>query len=406
MAHEVETMAFTGELPWHGLGNEVSNTMTSSEMLEASGCNWEVQLTQNHYPSDHAHKAGEAVPESYFIERTSDGSILGPYVAGSQYKCFQNSELFDFFTPFIDDGSMFLHTAGSLFGGKKVWCMATTNEGFTLGQDDEVVNNLLFTINHTGMEANSALLTPIRVVCNNTMRMALNGAGDVVKHNHKTPFDAEAMKVALGMASEQFGEFEEFAKAMAKKVLTGAEELEFFKYVFGGKEREGSNGEVIHSEGVRKALAYNRGQEFKALGTSSSTGKRSGPTKQELAEKNEELARSMQELIDDIKAGKSIDALKLDQELISEPVPTETVTVSPSSSSSTPGVVNPGFDKESAKGTLWGSFQTVMFMADHKPVRDYGDENRLDRAFYGASGNAADIKTKATNKSLELLEVA
>ena len=114
----------------------------------------------------------------------------------------------------------------------------------------------------------------------------------------------------------------------------------------------------------------------------------------------------MKELIDDIKAGKRIDALKLDQELISEPVPTETVTVSPSSSSSTPGVVNPGFDKESAKGTLWGSFQTVMFMADHKPVRDYGDENRLDRAFYGASGNAADIKTKATNKSLELLEVA
>ena len=425
MSHEIETMAFTGELPWHGLGNEVSNTMTSSEMLEASGCNWEVQLTQNHYPSDHAHKAGEAVPESYFIERTNDGSILGPYVAGSQYKCFQNKELFDFFTPFIDDGSMFLHTAGALFGGKKVWCMATTNEGFTLGSDDTVVNNLLFTINHTGMEANSALLTPIRVVCNNTMRIALDGANDIVKHNHKTPFDAEAMKVALGMASEQFGEFEKFAKAMAKKVLEGSEELEFFKYVFGGKEREDASGKVIPSEGVRKALAYNRGQEFQALNASNNNnGKRGGPTKQELAEKNEHLARTMQEFIDDIKAGKNIDALKLDQALISEPVPTETVTtetvsddgkslsttvtVSPSSSSSssTPGVVNPGFDKESARGTLWGGFQTVMFMADHKPVRDYGDDLRLDRAFYGSSNGGNDLKTKATKKALEILEAS
>ena len=132
----------------------------------------------------------------------------------------------------------------------------------------------------------------------------------------------------------------------------------------------------------------------------------------------------MQEFIDDIKAGKNIDALKLDQALISEPVPTETVTtetvsddgkslsttvtVSPSSSSSssTPGVVNPGFDKESARGTLWGGFQTVMFMADHKPVRDYGDDLRLDRAFYGSSNGGNDLKTKATKKALEILEAA
>ena len=54
---------------------------------------------------------------------------------------------------------MYLHTAGSLYGGQKVWCMASTKEGFTLDGDDEIVNNLLFTISHTGKHANSALNT-------------------------------------------------------------------------------------------------------------------------------------------------------------------------------------------------------------------------------------------------------
>ena len=149
MSHEIETMAYAGEVPWHGLGVPVDNDMTPAEMMTAAGLDWEVSLTANHYPPDHATHAGEPVPNSHFIERSNDGSILGEYVAGTMYKPFQNQDLFEFFKPFIDDGSMFLHTAGSLFGGRKVWCMATTNEGFTLGKDDQVNNNMLCTIAHT-----------------------------------------------------------------------------------------------------------------------------------------------------------------------------------------------------------------------------------------------------------------
>ena len=264
--HEIESFAFANEVPWHGLGNQVSNEMSAQEMLEASGCDWEVQLTQNHYPPNHPTHPSEPVPKSYFIERMSDGSILGEHVVGTAYTPFQNIEMFNFFQEFLDKNQMYLHTAGSLYNGKKVFCMATTKEGFTLGKNDTVVNNLLFTINHTGTEANSALITPIRVVCANTMRLAMDrGKKDVVKHSHKVEFDAESMKTALGISSEQFGKFEEFAIAMAKRVLTGTEEIEFFRYVFGGKERE-QDGKLIQPEGVRKALAYNRGQEFRALG--------------------------------------------------------------------------------------------------------------------------------------------
>ena len=391
MSHEIETMAYAGEVPWHGLGEEVSNEMSPTEMMAAAGVDWEVQLTANHYPPDHTHLASQPVPDSHFIERTNDGAILGEYVAGTQYKTFQNKDLFEFFAPFIDDGSMFLHTAGSLFGGRKVWCMATTNEGFTLGGDDQVNNNLLFTIAHTGKDANSALLTPIRVVCNNTMRLAMQGSDDIVTHNHKVPFDADAMKVALGISSENFGKFEELAKAMAKKVLKGEEEIEFFKYVFGGKERVGDNNVVIRSEGVRKAMAYYRGQPFAALAS-----KTKSVTKKELSERNASQAATLQELIDSIKAGKDIDVKAIESKR-DDAVEVEVEPVNDDA------VINPGWDLESSEGTLWGAYQTVMYMADHKPVRNYGDDIRLDRALYGAPSGGVDVKGKAHEKALDLV---
>ena len=373
MSHEVETMAFAGETPWHGLGNPINNDLTPAEMMEAAGCNWEVALNNNCYPADHPHHASEAIENSNFIERTSDGAILGHYVAGD-YKPVQNAELFNFFEEFINDGKMYLHTAGSLFGGQKVWCMASTKEGFTLDGDDEIVNNLLFTISHTGKHANSALNTPVRVVCANTMRLAMDHSDDIIKHNHRAPFSAEALKVALGVSSQSFGELEELAKAMARRSLSGAEETDFFRTIFGGKERTDESGKVTYSEGVRKALAYNRGQEFNPANSSRKITKDA-----EIALLNEQVKL--------LVAGKTLDTLAMDKELVSDP------SLS----------VNMGWDKPSAKGTLWGAFNTVTYMTDHKPVRDFGADNRLDKAFYGTGTN--DLKTKAMDTAKELLTV-
>ncbi len=376
MSHEVETMAFAGATPWHGLGQPVNNEMSPTEMMTAAGCDWEVALTSNHYPPDHQHHAGEPIENSNFIERTSDGKILGEYVAGD-YKPVQNVELFEFFDEFINNGSMYLHTAGSLFGGQKVWCMASTKEGFYLGdqQQDEVVNNLLFTISHTGKHANSALNTPVRVVCANTMRFALAGADEIITHNHRAVFDPDALKVALGVSSKNFGELEEFAKACAKRALKGEEEIDFFKTVFGGKEKIEDSGKVVQSEAVRKAMAYFRGQEF----SSNADKKR---------ETKDATIAKLKEQVEALVAGKSIEDISGgDRDLANEPT----------------AAVNAGWDLPSANGTLWGAFNTVTYMSDHKPVRDHGADNRLNKAFYGDSGR--DTKTIAYNKAKELLNV-
>ena len=387
MTHEVETMAYAGAVPWHGLGTEISNDLNPVQMMQAAGLDWRVDMTANHYPPDHAHKAGQPVPDSHFIERTSDGAILGEKVVGTQYKLFQNEELFEFFAPFIDDGSMFLHTAGSLFGGRKVWCMATTKEGFTLGKDDQVNNNLLFTIAHTGLHANSALLTPIRVVCNNTMRLALDNSNEIVTHNHKVPFDAEVMKVALGISSENFGRFEEAAKAMAQKVLDSDEEIEFFKYVFGGKQKVVDNNVVQQSVGVRKAMAAFRGQQF-------ATKPRKVETKAELAEGKADALATIEDMIASLRAGNTPDfrAIEAKRHDIDEDI------------AEVDAIINPGHNMESAKGSLWGAYQAVMWITDHAPVRQLKDDGsqRLDNALYGPQ-SGSDHKAKAYTKALELV---
>ena len=373
MSHEVETMAFAGAVPWHGLGQPVSNEMSPLQMMDAARCNWEVALTPNHYPPEHVHHGGDPIEDSNFIERVSDGTILGEYVKGD-YKPVQNIELFEFFEEFINDGTMYLHTAGSLFGGQKVWCMASTKEGFYLGdqQQDEVVNNLLFTISHTGKHANSALNTPVRVVCANTMRLAMSDADDIVTHNHRAVFNPEALKVALGVSSQKFGELEEFAKACAKRALSGEEQIDFFKNVFGGKERIEDSGAVVQSEAVRKAMAYFRGQEFSAA-----------PNRKET--KDAQIAK-LQETVEALQSGKIIEDISAgDRDIASEPDST----------------INAGWDLPSANGTLWGAFNTVTYMSDHKPIRDHGADNRLNNAFYGGTGR--DTKTIAYNKAKELL---
>ena len=251
--------------------------------------------------------------------------------------------------------------------------MASTKDAFTLDGDDEIVNNLLFTISHTGKHANSALNTPVRVVCANTMRLAMGRADDIVRHNHRAVFDADALKVALGVSSENFGELEELAKAMAKRSLEGDEEVNYFQTIFGGKERVDDNGKIIRSEAVRKAMAYFRGQEF-------------APTTARKETKDAQLARQ-QEFIDAVMSGTSVDEIKMEPELVSEPSKE----------------INMGWDKPSARGTLWGAFNTVTYMSYHKPVRDFGQDSRLDKAFYGSGPN--DLKTKAMTAAKELIAV-
>ena len=377
MVHAVENMAFVGDVPWHGLGTQISADMPLDEIQAAAGLDWTVKLEANHKAD------GSPIDASYYIERESDGQILGKCVTEA-YLPVQNSTMFEFFQPFVDAGSLYVHTAGSLFDGAKVWAMATPNEGFTLDGDDTVVSNLVFTLDHSGMRANSCLFSPIRVVCNNTWTLAKNTASQIVKHNHKVPFDADVMVTALGMFQSEFSQFEELAKKMAAKVLTGEEEIDFFRTVFGGKETVDNSGKVTHSIAVRKALLLARGQEYNPSNRTNDAKLK----KQQLAA----LEQLMQEAV---SAGTTtIDLSGLP----------DTIGNFDHKNEEAP-IINAGHDLKSARAdndriTLWGAFQTVTNIIDHNPIKDTGPDKRLDAALYGGQRNNKSI---ALDKAQELV---
>ena len=118
MAHAVETMAYAGEVPWHGLGKEVLPDLTPEQMLYEAGLDWSVSKIPAF-----AEVNGEkvAVGKSALV-RSSDDKVLD--VVGDDWNPVQNAEAFGFFADFVGEGNMEMHTAGSLNGGKMVWALS------------------------------------------------------------------------------------------------------------------------------------------------------------------------------------------------------------------------------------------------------------------------------------------
>ena len=142
MAHEVETMAYAGQTPWHGLGVPVNNDLTPDQMMVKAGLDWEVEKV------DAFVRVGnqEIRTGQQALVRSSDNKILTN--VGENWNPVQNKDAFNFFTEFVMSGDMDMHTAGSLRGGQMVWALAKTNESFDVFGEDKVDSYLLFSNPH------------------------------------------------------------------------------------------------------------------------------------------------------------------------------------------------------------------------------------------------------------------
>ena len=166
MAADVETMFYTREKPWHGLGVEVADALSSAEALAASGLDWKVVqkkiLTED----------GDPVPGFKANVRDSDEKVLG--IVSDRYRVVQNEEAFAFTDKLLGEGVRY-ETAGSLNGGRRVWVLARMpREYIMLG--DRVSPYMVFSNTHDGSGAVRVAMTPVRVVCSNTLNLALSGA--------------------------------------------------------------------------------------------------------------------------------------------------------------------------------------------------------------------------------------
>ncbi|MBE5965297.1 MAG: DUF932 domain-containing protein, partial [Lachnospira sp.] len=166
MAANVETMFYVREKPWHGLGTRVEMAQTSEEALRLSGLDWTV-LQESIYTDD------GAVIDGYKANvRDSDRRVLG--VVTDRYRIVQNSEAFAFTDELFGNGVRY-ETAGSLQEGKKVWLLARLPREYIIS-GERISPYLVFSNTHDGSGAVKVAVTPIRVVCNNTLNLALSTA--------------------------------------------------------------------------------------------------------------------------------------------------------------------------------------------------------------------------------------
>ena len=367
--------------PWHAKETN-PNTFPAgapiSQIAEAAGLNYRVALYPNHRID------GSRINDSHYIAiddgTPQGGDITGPYVvagpyneATGQYKHYtpvqpeQTQELAEILQ---DRHGFKIITAGGLFNRAVCFIQCLGEDTFTLPGHDEVKSSLLITTDFTGVAANKIVACDTRVVCDNTRQAALS-EGDIIKHDHKTPFDLEALEAAIGLNRESFGDYAEAAAAMARTALNTAGALEFFRTVFGGKQRIGDNGKVIDSVAVRRAMAFHTGQEFKALGKDTPPSEVAAAVDDRLSQ----IARN-------VRTG-------LPSDIVTDPDP----------------VINPGHDLESASGTVWGAYNTITNMADQRPTKSKGIQHQISSHLLG-TGTGGAIKRKAYKEALALIDAA
>lgn len=227
MAHMVETMAYAGEVPWHGLGVRVPADLSPDQMLDKAGLDWTVEKVPAFAKVD-----GKSinVGRSALI-RSSDNAVLD--IVGNDWNPVQNHDAFEFFNEYCQAGDMEMHTAGSLRSGQIVWALAKVKDSFELFKGDQVDSYLLFTNPHKFGQCIDVRFTPIRVVCNNTLTLSLEQkTTNSVKVNHRTVFDAASVKEQLGIATHKLQKYKEMAAFLGSKKYSNETIKEYFGRVF------------------------------------------------------------------------------------------------------------------------------------------------------------------------------
>ena len=227
MSAMVETMAYAGELPWHGLGVKVEHNLTPQEIQKEAGLDWTVRKV----PAFATFNDEQIYSGHDMLIRESDGHPLDMVKKG--WEPVQNSEAFSFFDDFIKAGDMTMETAGSLDDGRRVFALAKVKDGFSINGKDDVESYLLFTNPHMYGRAVDIRFTPIRVVCNNTLTLALGQKSEYqVSMTHKKKFDADEAKALIGLANEKMGQYKEMSEYLASSKYNVIDLKQYFATVF------------------------------------------------------------------------------------------------------------------------------------------------------------------------------
>ena len=252
MAANVETMFYTREKPWHGLGTMVAEAPNSKDALRLAGLNWKV-LQEPVYTEN------EELIQGYKANvRDTDRKVLG--VVTDRYKVIQNEEAFAFTDTLLGEGVRY-ETAGSLQEGRRVWMLARLPREFIIG-GERISPYMVFSNTHDGSGAVKTALTPIRVVCNNTLNLALRTAKRSWSMIHTGDISGkiEEAKNTLLLADEYMTALGQEFENLRKIKLSEKQVLDYIKILLPMEE----NYSLLQKRGVEKLRADMKMRYFDA----------------------------------------------------------------------------------------------------------------------------------------------
>ncbi len=358
MSHEIDmstgqaAVFVSGQPAWHQLGTVVAEAVTSAEAVKLARLDWRVEQRPI-FLGD-----GRKIPQRVANVRTDTGIVLG--VVSTDYQVFQNWECFDFMDALVAEKLAMFETAGALKEGRQVWMLARIPKELRAAGSDVIDPYVLLTNGHDGGTALRMIPTSVRVVCNNTLNLALRRAGDGVgftlHHSKNLQARVEEARRTLGIVLERIDRFQEQITSLASASVTEREARDYWEKLFPTRPRKG--GEVLAGDGAALADASPLSRAARlALGQ---------PTTAQQSRAHKRNAQIQEQLLQSFHS------------------PTNTL----------PGI----------RDTLWAAFNAVTHWVDHQsPVRGKDvlaqPDSRMHSIFLGR-GDA--LKQEAFKAALEL----
>jgi phage/plasmid-like protein (TIGR03299 family) len=245
MVANVQSMAYHGDVPWHGIGTRIPQGVTAEQMIRAAGLDWRVDLRPARGATKINKKGEFSRYEVVRIPRPAKQEtevLLG--IVSRRYQPLQNIEAFDFFDPIVGEKRAFFETAGALGEGERIWVMAKMPAAMEIVPGDECLKYLLLSNSHSGEGSVIVKFTSVRVVCQNTLMLAMNDSQKAyrVRHSKKMQFRLDELSDFLAITQDVFLKAEKAFQRLAKIQMVGDRFDSYLQAVFPLSAEQKKNG--------------------------------------------------------------------------------------------------------------------------------------------------------------------
>jgi phage/plasmid-like protein (TIGR03299 family) len=242
MGHGIETndtmFSANGVVPWHGLGTVIEGIPSIEEAIVASGLDWEAEIKPLTVQIND--DTTIIVPNKNAIVRKTNDTYISLGVVGKRYHIYQNSVMWDFIKAFKENIGIELETAGSLRNGATTWVLCKDKNKKEIVKNDPIEEFFLFRNSFDGTTPISCMFTNIRVVCNNTLTIAIKSASNLHTIRHTRSSEGRVKEIALALAKKK--KYQDIVNTglelMSKKQMTGSDMKTFLETVIFPKPRE------------------------------------------------------------------------------------------------------------------------------------------------------------------------